>query len=70
MRRQIGRVALAIVLLGFVALLSLAGVGLALAGLYQVLTPFWGVAGSLGAVAALCLVIAALLGAWAYRWLR
>lgn len=70
MRRQIGRVGLAIVLLAVVGLLALAGIGLALAGVYHALAPFWGIAGSLAAVAGLCLLFAAVLAIWAYRWLR
>lgn len=58
------------VLLGVVGMLSLAGIALGLAGLYHALTPHWGVAGSLGAVAGLCLLVAAVLAIWAYRWLR
>lgn len=58
------------VLLAIVGLLLLAGIGLGLAGLYHALTPHWGVAGSLGAIAGLCLLVAAGFAVWAYRWLR
>ncbi|KTG15895.1 MULTISPECIES: hypothetical protein [unclassified Guyparkeria] len=57
-------------LLAVVGLLLLAGIGLGLAGLYHALTPHWGVAGSLGAIAGLCLLVAAAFATWAYRWLR
>ena len=60
----------ALVLLGVIGLLALTGIGLGLAGIYHALVPFWGVAGSLGAVAGLCLLVAAGLALWAYRWLR
>lgn len=58
------------VLLVLVGALALAGIGLGLAGVYHALTPYWGVAGSLAFVAGLCLLVAAALAIWAYRWLR
>jgi hypothetical protein len=58
------------VLLAVVGVLLLSGIALGLAGLYHALTPHWGVAGSLGAIAGLCLLVAAALAVWAYRWLR
>jgi len=60
----------ALVLLGLVGLLVLAGIALGLAGAYHALTPVWGVAGSLAAIAGLCLLCAGALAIWAYRWLR
>ena len=70
LRQQIGRVAAAVVLLGVVGVLVVAGIGLALAGIYHWVTPIWGAAGGLGLISALSLTVAAVLGVWAYRWLR
>jgi len=63
-------VSLAVALLGLVSVLVLVGIGLGLAGLYQAILPFWGAAVSLAAIGGLCLLIAAGLSIWAYRWLR
>lgn len=70
LRQQIGRVAAAVVLLGVVGVLVVAGIGLALAAIYHWVAPSWGAAGGLGLIAVLSLAIAAILGVWAYRWLR
>lgn len=70
LRRQIGRISVAVALLGVVGLLLLAGVGLVLAAIYHWLAPIWGTAGGFAAVGGLCLVLAGGLAAWAYRWLR
>ncbi len=70
LRRQIGRVSVAVVLLGVVGLLLLAGVGLMLAAIYYWLAPIWGTAGGFAAVGGLCLLVALALAGWAYRWFR
>lgn len=70
LRRQIGRVSMALVLLGVIGLLLLAGVGLVLAAVYHWLTPIWGTAGGFAAVGGLCLLVAGVLAGWSYRWLR
>ncbi len=70
LRQQDGRVAMAVVLLGVVGLLALTAVGLALAAIYHWVAPFWGAAGGFAVNASLSLAVAALLGYWAYRWLR
>ncbi|MFP4251145.1 MAG: hypothetical protein ACOCY2_01765 [Guyparkeria sp.] len=70
LRQQVGRVAAAVVLLGVVALLALAGIGLALAAVYHWVTPFWGAAGGFAVIAGLCLTMGAVFAFWAYRWLR
>lgn len=70
LRQQIGRVAAAVVLLGVVGVLVVAGIALGLAGIYHWVAPIWGAAGGFGVIAALSLTAAAVLGVWAYRWLR
>lgn len=70
LRWQVGRVAVAVVLLGVVGLLLVAGIGLALAAVYHWVAPAWGTAAGLAVMAVLTLSIAAMLAAWAYRWLR
>lgn len=70
LRQQVGRTAVAVMLIGLVSLLVAAAIGFGMAGLYYWLAPYWGTAGALAALGGLCLLIAAVLGGWAYRWLR
>ncbi|MFN2381289.1 MAG: hypothetical protein ABR561_01890 [Guyparkeria sp.] len=70
LRQQIGRVTTAVVLMGVVGLLLVAGIGLALAAIYHWVSPAWGVAGGFAVIAALTLLIAVGLALWAYRWFR
>lgn len=70
LRQQVGRVAAAVVLLGVVGVLVIVGTGLGLAGIYHWAAPILGAAGAYGVIAALSLTVAAVLGVWAYRWLR
>ena len=70
LRQQIGRVTTAVVLMGVVGLLLVAGIGLALAAIYHWVSPVWGVAGGFAVIAALTLLIAVGLALWAYRWFR
>ncbi|MCL7743844.1 hypothetical protein LV476_02605 [Guyparkeria hydrothermalis] len=58
------------VLIGLVGLLVAVAIGFGMAGLYYWLVPYWGVAPTLAAMGGLCLAVAAVLGGWAYRWLR
>lgn len=70
LRQQVGRVAAAVVLLGVVGLLAVVGIGLVLAAIYHWVAPLWGAAGGFAVIASVSLLVAAMLGFWAYRWLR
>jgi len=70
LRQQVGRVAVALVAVSVVGILAVAGIGLALAGLYHWVAPIWGAAVGFAVIALLCLSTAAALSFWAYRWLR
>ncbi len=70
LRRQVGRTAVAVVLIGVVGLVFLLGVGLIGAGAYHWLASIWGVAAAFAVVGIGCLVVALGLAYWAYRWVR
>lgn len=70
LRQQVGRVAAAVVLLGVVGLLAVVAIGLVLAAIYHWVAPSWGAAGGFAVIGSVSLLVAAMLGFWAYRWLR
>lgn len=70
LRRQVGRTAAAVVLLGVVGLLTLLGLGLVGTGIYHWLASIWGVPAAFATVGAGCLAVALVLAYWSYRWIR